>query len=141
GKSKGLPPRAGPSGKPFVGQAALPVQDRQGCLSLSLSRTGKAACPTNQTSFAFALAGAGALGGILAVGPRPLQLLILRRLQQAARLAGFPAEDLVRLAMLLAALLPLLGPAVIGGSRLALLLVPEQGKPLAVAVDAQRHGG
>src|SRR5262245_18650541 len=81
----------------------------------------------------------GAVGRVLAVDPRALELLIVRRLQQAPLVAGVPPQDVVRLAALLRPLLPALRPAGVGVARLALLLVPEQRPALAVALDAQGH--
>src|SRR5581483_12318243 len=85
-------------------------------------------------------AGRAVLGRVLAVDPRAFQLLVVRRLQQAALVAGAPAHHVVRLAPLLAAGLPPPGPAGVGVDRLAVLLVPEQRPPLAVAEHAHVHG-
>src|SRR6516164_5902786 len=70
--------------------------------------------------------GAAGLGRVLAVDPRAGQLLVVLRLQRAALVPALPADDLVRLAVLLAASLPAVGPARVGRDGLALLLVPEQ---------------
>src|SRR5262245_66503058 len=80
------------------------------------------------------------LGGVLAVDPRAGELLILRRHHDAALVAALPADHVVRLAAVLAVLLPVLRPAGVGLGRLVLVLVPEQYLALAVALDAHRHG-
>src|SRR5262245_56363781 len=82
---------------------------------------------------------ARALGGVLAADPRAGQLHVVGRLQQAALVAALPADDVVRLAALLAALLPARRPAGVRLDGRALALVPEQRLALAVALDAQRH--
>src|SRR5262245_62844770 len=79
------------------------------------------------------------LGGVLAVDPRAGELLILRRHHHAALVAALPADHVVRLAVVLAALLPVLRPAGVGLRRLALILVPEQHLALAIALDAHCH--
>src|SRR5215212_5689470 len=71
-------------------------------------------------------------GRVLPVDPRAFELLVRGRLQQAALVAGVPADDLVRLAALLAAGLPLAGPRTVRLLDDPLLLVPEQHLALAV---------
>src|SRR2546421_540341 len=88
-----------------------------------------------------ALAGADAVGRILAIDPRAGQLLILRRVEQAAGVAGLPVLDLVGLAALLTALLPARRPGVVGWPRLTSLAVPEQDPAFAVRLHAQGHRG
>src|SRR5262245_56791913 len=78
-------------------------------------------------------------GRILAVNPRTSQLLVIRRREQAAGVASVPADDLVGLAALLAALLPICRPGRVGLGGCAFVLVPEQGHAFAVALDAHRH--
>src|SRR5262249_54733512 len=74
----------------------------------------------------------GVLGGGLAVDPLALQLLVVARGEGRAPEAGVPAHDLLGLAPLLAPLLPLLGPRLVGLGDLAGLLVEEEGLALAV---------
>src|SRR5579871_6282631 len=78
--------------------------------------------------------------GVLAVDPRAGQLLVLRRVQRAALVVALPADDLVGLAVLVAALLPALGPAGVGLLDLALFLVPKERLAGPVALHAHRHG-
>src|SRR2546427_11872672 len=54
------------------------------------------------------------VGRVLAVDPGALQLLVGVRLQGAAGVAGVPADDVVRLAALLAAGLPARRPTRVG---------------------------
>src|SRR5262249_61995235 len=106
---------------------------------------GRAAGPSpplrsSRSLLAGALGGAGhALGGVLAVDPRPFELLVPRRHQHAALVAALPAEDLAGLAALLAALLQVRRPRGVGLDLLALLGVPEQHLAAAVAQHAHVH--
>src|SRR5204863_5417611 len=95
--------------------------------------------PTAASLAARRAAGAALLGRVLAVGPRPFQLLVRGRLDGAAGVASLPADDLVRLAALLAPRLQLAGPGGIRLDRLAVLPVPEQHLAEAVALHAHRH--
>src|SRR5262245_60669145 len=88
----------------------------------------------------FSAAGGGVVSGVLAIRPRPGQLLVVWRLEQTAGVAGGPADDLGRLAVLLAALLPAGRPALVGQRGLPLGLVPEEHLSVAVAADAEGHG-
>src|SRR3954447_1307368 len=65
-------------------------------------------------------------GGVLAVGPGAAQVLVRGRLERAAAGAAVPADDLARLAALLAAPFPARGPRGVGRHGTAALLVPEQ---------------
>src|SRR5438445_8325661 len=75
-----------------------------------------------------------AVGRVLAVYPRAGQLLVVGWDDHAAGVAGLPTHDLVRLAALLAALLPFARPAVVGENGFALLLVPEERMAVAIAL-------
>src|SRR5262245_35963780 len=83
--------------------------------------------------------GSRLLGRVLAVDPRAFEFLIIGRDDDAAAVAALPADDLVRLAAPLAAGFPLVGPAVVGIGRLAVLLVPEEHLAEAVTQDAHVH--
>src|SRR5262249_37935173 len=75
-----------------------------------------------------------------AVDPRSFEFLILRWVQQAARVATFPPNDLIRFAALVAGFFPACfprgGPGVGGWG----LLVPKQDLTVAVALHSHRHG-
>src|SRR5262245_66447200 len=86
---------------------------------------GEAACPTRSLVTPVPSRGRR-VGGVPAVGPRAFQGLVVRRGEHAALVAGLPADDLARLAALLAPLLQLGRPRAVGLDRLVLLLVPEQ---------------
>src|SRR5947209_18077028 len=78
---------------------------------------------------------------VLAVNPFAGEFLVLGRWHDAAGIAALPADDLVRLAVLLAALFPAFGPTGVGHHGLALFLVPEQNVAVAVALHAHVDRG
>src|SRR6266568_4064035 len=82
-----------------------------------------------------------AFRGILAVNPGAAELLVIGRHNHTARVAALPADDLIGLAALLAALLQTSCPAGVGRDRLALLGIPEQGSAFTVTLDAHVHRG
>src|SRR6476620_436662 len=80
------------------------------------------------------------LGRVLAVDPRAFELLVIRRDDDAAAVAALPALDLVRLAALLTAGLPPLGPASLILRRFAGVLVAEEHLAEPVAQHAHVDG-
>src|SRR6266487_4015041 len=82
-----------------------------------------------------------ALRRILAISPGAAKLLVIGRHDNAARVTTLPADDLIGMAVLLAALLQTSRPAGVGVHRLALLGVPEQGSAFTVTHDAHVHRG
>src|SRR6266436_4993186 len=86
--------------------------------------------------------GAGeAFRWILAVNPGAAELLVIGRHNHTARVAALPADDLIGLAALLAALLQTSCPAGVGRDRLTLFGIPEQGSAFTVTHDAHVHRG
>src|SRR5262245_39896793 len=62
---------------------------------------------------------------VFAIGPRACQFHVFRWFEETARVACVPADNLARLTVLLAALLPALGPTAVRELGAAALLVPE----------------
>src|SRR5262249_21612834 len=78
---------------------------------------------------------------VFPVNPISLELLIFRQVEERAVFAGFPADDLVRLAALVAHLFPAPGPALIGVRDLACLFIEKVRLAFAVRLDAEVDRG
>src|SRR6266851_6098729 len=80
------------------------------------------------------------VGGILTVDPGAAEFLVIGRYNDAAGVAGLPADDLVRMAALLAPLLQAGRPTSVGRHGFPLFRIPEQSSAFPITENAHIDG-